>query len=127
MSAASITEGGGVSPRIASTMSGARRVRRRTRVMQDGAIPSRSISSVVMHACSAVNRFFPQRFELHKGCADVGLGYLALLVCAAFHVPAATISSWRNTARSWSMTAPSISPGCTRPTGHDPAPCFITV
>jgi hypothetical protein len=40
---------------------------------------------------------------------------------------AALISGWRNTARSWLMTAASISPAGTRPTGQEPAPCFSTV
>ena len=64
------------------------------------------------------------RIEAHL--AKRGPYLLGASASAARQVPT-TISGWRNTARSWSMTARSISPAGTRPTGQEPAPCFSTV
>jgi hypothetical protein len=67
----------------------------------------------------------PERVELKERVLDLRLGDGVVL--AARGPPGADqTSGWRKTARSWSMTAPSISPAGTLPIGQASRPCFST-
>lgn len=87
---------------------------------------TRWTSRVTMRACSAGNNSSHSGSSCIRASRTSASAKSPSRVRDAFQVPA-TISGWRNTARSWAMTAASISPAGTRPTIHDPAPCLSTV